>query len=85
MTILRSKTFAKDFKRLPQNIQQKAERQLRMLVTDWRHPSLSSKKMKGHPDIWEARVDYHHRITFQITQDTLVLRTVGAHDTLKQP
>ena len=56
-----------------------------MLITDWRHPSLSSKKMKGHPDIWEARVDYHHRITFQVAHDTLVLRTVGAHDTLKQP
>ncbi len=85
MTIQRSKTFAKDYKRLPKNIQQKAERQLRTLIRDWRHPSLSTKKMKGHTDIWEARVDYHHRITFQVTNDTLVLRTIGAHDILKQP
>lgn len=53
MTIKRSKNFAKDYQRLPQKIQQKAERQLRMLITDWRHPSLSAKKMKGHPDIWK--------------------------------
>lgn len=85
MTIQRSKNFAKDYKRLPQNIQQKAERQLRTLIRDWRHPSLSTKKMKGHPDIWEARVDYHHRITFQVTHDILVLRTIGAHDIIKQP
>lgn len=85
MTILRSKTFDKDFKQLPQHIQHKAERQLRTLIRDWRHPSLSTKKMKGHPDIWEARIDYHHRITFQTENSVLVLRTIGAHDTLKQP
>lgn len=85
MTILRSNNFAKDYRRLPQAIQKKAERQLRTLVRDWRHPSLSVKKMKGHLNIWEARIDYQHRLTFQVTEDTLVLRTIGPHDILKQP
>jgi Txe/YoeB family toxin of Txe-Axe toxin-antitoxin module len=42
--------------------------------------------MKGREGIWEARVDYHHRLTFEIDEDTIFLRVVGNHDVvLKNP
>jgi hypothetical protein len=50
------------------------------------HPSLRIKKIKGREGIWEIRVDYHHRLTFEIADDTIFLRVVGNHDVvLKNP
>jgi hypothetical protein len=50
------------------------------------HSSLRAKKIKGREGIWEARVDYHHRFTFEIIKDTIFLRVVGNHDVvLKNP
>lgn len=71
---------------MPQNIQLKVDRQLKMLLEDMRHPSLHTKKIKGKANIWEARVDFHYRLTFEIVEDTLFLRVVGNHDeVLKNP
>lgn len=85
MTIYRSKTFTKGYRKLPQNIRKKADRQLQTLIDNWRHPSLSTKKVKGYPHIWEVRIDYHNRITFNVKGDILLLRTIGPHDILKDP
>ena len=49
-------------------------------------PSLHTKKIKGKEGIWEARVDIHNRMTFEIISDTIYLRVVGNHDdVLKNP
>lgn len=34
----------------------------------------------GGGEIFEARIDIHYRFTFEITQDTITLRTIGPHD-----
>jgi hypothetical protein len=50
------------------------------------HPSLRTKKIKGREDIWEARIDLHYRMTFEIEAETIFLRVVGHHDeVLKNP
>jgi len=57
-----------------------------MLLEDMRQLSLHTKKIKGKTDIWEARIDFHYRLTFEIVEDTLFLRVVGNHDeVLKNP
>ena len=71
--------FSKQFKQLPSHLQTKLRRQLTYLAQDMRHPSLHAKKMAGKSDIWEARVDYHYRFTFQIRSGIIVLRAVGTH------
>ena len=59
---------------------------LRLLAEDLRHPSLRVKKMQGTDRIWEARASRALRLTFEMHEDRLVLRNVGAHDaTLKNP
>jgi mRNA-degrading endonuclease RelE of RelBE toxin-antitoxin system len=59
---------------------------LRLLAEDLRHPSLRVKKMQGTDRIWEARASRSLRVTFEIQEDRVLLRNVGAHDaTLKNP
>ena len=86
MKVSRTKTFDKAFINLPENIQVKAEKAVRLLLNDFFHPSLHTKKMSGQKDIWEARVDYKYRLTFTLDKDSIVLRVIGNHDeVLKNP
>ena len=54
MTIKAYKRFKKSYQSLPKNIQAKVDRQLVALQTNFRHPSLHTKKIKGSCGIWEA-------------------------------
>jgi hypothetical protein len=54
------------------------------------NPSLVAKKIKGHPDIWEARIDIKYRLTFMVEQKDgetpCILRSIDNHDEcLKNP
>ena len=75
--------FRRDFERLPEAVQLRAEKAIRLLKENPRYPSLRSKKMEGTENIWEASVTMSHRITYEVSRDTLVLRRIGTHDILK--
>jgi mRNA interferase RelE/StbE len=60
--------------------QSRADKALRLLATNWRHPSLHVKKIKGTDGIWEARASQSLRITFGLYDDLIVLRNIGKHD-----
>jgi mRNA interferase RelE/StbE len=79
------KPFTKDFKKLPGAKKTKLKQQLQLLVTDLYHPSLNARKMKGYTGVWEARIDYHYRITFKIDKDVVKLRRVGTHEIYRKP
>ena len=85
MKLLPLATFTKHYEKLPSQIRKKVDRQLGYLVQDLRHPGIHAKKMSGEADLWEARVDYHYRVVFQIQDDVMILRSVGTHDILKRP
>jgi len=85
MTVRFLQPFLRQYAKLPTAIRTKVERQVNYLARDIRHPGTHAKKMTGAGDIWEARVDYQHRLTFQVIDDVMVFRKVGAHDVLKQP
>ena len=36
-------------------------------------------------DIWEGRITKGYRFTFQVRQDTYLLRRIGTHDILAAP
>jgi len=80
-----TKNFVRDYRKLPQEIQKTVDKQLEMLLENPTHPSLNLKKMQDPRGIWEGRVTYAYRFTFQIEDDTYILRKVGTHDTLKNP
>ncbi len=85
MRLLFTKRFIRDYRKLPQQIQQTADKQLGLLLSDAKHLSLKTKKMTDPRDIWEGRITRSYRFTFQIDNDVYVLRKIGTHDVLNHP
>jgi mRNA-degrading endonuclease RelE of RelBE toxin-antitoxin system len=85
MRLFFTKTFVRDYRNLPQEIQDATDKQLELLLSNSRHPSLNIKKMNDPRNIWEGRVTHNYRFTFQVEGELYVLRTIGTHDTLKNP
>lgn len=85
MTAKTTKPFDRDYARLPDEIQKRADKQLELLLVNPHHPSLRLKKMEGHFDLWEGRITKGYRFTFKIVGDAYVLRRIGPHDILKNP
>lgn len=85
MRLARSEPFVKEYLNLQLPIRKKLDRQLTYLAENLRHPGLYAKKVSGAADIWEARIDYHFRFTFQILENVILLRRAGTHDILKNP
>lgn len=86
MTIEWSEPFRKDFRRLPKIIQSLFGEKLRLAVdSQFTHPSLRIKKIKGHPFIWEGSVTMNYRFTFHKIEKGIFLRRIGTHDLLRSP
>lgn len=79
--------FRKSALELEPEIREKLKKQIGLLASDPRHPSLRVKKIKGTGSVFEARVDRDHRFTFEFGEArAIILRVVGPHDpTLKKP
>jgi len=77
--------FLKHYQRLPVPIRKEVDEKLKLFLLDPRHSSLQIKKMKGYEEIWEGRISRSYRFTFQIKEDTYILRKVGKHEVLEKP
>jgi len=69
----------KQLKRLPAAIKKKTYKSFSLLASNYRHPSLRSRKMAGQPH-YEARIDYHYRFIFAVQEDIIKILVVGPHD-----
>jgi len=85
MKVQTARPFNSDYRRLPNSIKDKVDKQLSLLLSNPQHPSLGIKKIKGHPNIWEGRVTQSYRFTVQIIGEIYLLRRIGTHDILKTP
>ncbi|OIP26157.1 MAG: hypothetical protein AUK00_05125 [Dehalococcoidia bacterium CG2_30_46_9] len=85
MKLLSTDDFVKHYERLPASIRKKGDEKLKVLLSNPRHSSLQIKKMKGYEEIWEGRISRSYRFTFQIKEDTYILRKVGKHEVLEKP
>jgi mRNA interferase RelE/StbE len=85
MEIKLQKAFKKKFEKLPKEIQDRFREKLSLLLEDFQHPSLRAKKMQGENDIWEASISDNYRITFNVVGNTIILRKIGTHNTLRNP
>ena len=85
MKVAFTNPFKRDYKDLPENVQELLDKQIIYLLDNPKHPSLRLKKMEGHKSIYEARITKGYRMTFQIVDDTYLLRRVGTHSILKRP
>lgn len=81
MKFIVTRHFERCYKKLPKEIQKKADFKLRLLAKlPQQHPSLRIKRIQGTRDIWEASVTMNYRLTFQISKEALILRRIGKHD-----
>ena len=86
MKIQLSEPFERDYRDLPERVQKKVDKALRLLESNPRHPSLNLEKIDSARDIWSGRVDRNYRFTFQWIPGGMRLRKVGAHqDAYRSP
>jgi len=87
LRLTRTERFKKSVLDLGGRTREKLRKQLEILISNPRHPSLGVKKIKGTKSIFEARVDDHYRFTFEYGEkNEIVLRVVGPHNSaLKKP
>lgn len=74
-----SKQAKLDFRSLPANIRKRAEKQLKLLEQDLRHPSIRAKKYDASRDIWQGRVTQSYRFYFQIIEDVYRILRIIEH------
>lgn len=74
-----TKQAEKSYQKLPINIQKKGNKQFAFLLSDYRHPSLRTRKMSGE-NKFEGRIDFHYRFTFTLDGETTYILTIGLHD-----
>ena len=81
MKILRTEAFKQDYNRLPQEIQRRAEKQLRLFIQNPHHPSLQTRKLRSDPTgkTWYGRITRDYRFTFEIQGETYLLKSIGSH------
>ncbi len=82
--IIYSETFVKCYGSLPKNIKRKVLKQIKLLLSDSRSPSLQVHKVHGTKGIWELYVDKKYRLTFEQNVGTYFFRVVGTHNILKK-
>lgn len=84
---MRTERFKKSVLELDEKTRVKLKKQLVLLMSDPRHPSLQIKKIKGTRSVFEVRVNYFYRFTFEYgANNEIILRVVGPHNsTIKKP
>ena len=82
-TVRRAKSFLQDYRSLPKEIQGRVDKQLGLLLSNPRHPSLRLKRLKG-TDRYEIRISQVYRLPFRSSDQVLELRRIGTHDLLRQ-
>ena len=87
LRLTRTERFKKSVLDLDGRTREKLRKQLEILISNPRHPSLGVKKIKGTKSVFEARVDDFYRFTFEYEEkNEIVLRVVGPHNSaLKKP
>ena len=87
LKLTRTERFKKSVLELEGRAREKLRKQLELLISNPRHPSLGVKKIKGTGAIFEARVNDRYGFTFEYGEKgEIILRVVGPHDsTLKKP
>jgi hypothetical protein len=82
MQLERTASFKQGFAKLPAALKRRAEKALRLLVQNLRHPSLRAKKIyhqKLQRWVWQARVNGGWRFYFDIEGDIMYLLAIGPH------
>ena len=67
------------FRKLTPEVQSAFDKQVRLLITNIRHPSLRAKKYDEARGIWQARVTRNVRFYFSIVGDIYIILDIEKH------
>jgi superfamily I DNA/RNA helicase len=76
-------SYLNDRNKLSPEVQRKVLKCETLLSSNPRHPSLQAKKLQSQDDVFEARVDQHHRLLYACSGEILQLLAVGPHDIIE--
>lgn len=76
IVLVLSDDLKESVKKLPEEIQKKFYKQLKLLKANPKHPSLKIHKLNGD---WEFYVDIHYRCFFERAGNVYTLHIVGNH------
>lgn len=79
MEIRLTEGAAKQFKKLPHDLQKKTRKQFAYLLQDPRHPSLDVKMYQGIDDLWQAGIDKGYRFYFHIINPDYIIISIINH------
>ena len=79
MNVRFTEPFLRRFKKLSEITKRKFEKQLNLLLKNFRHPSLHAKKYDETRDIWQARVNSFYRFYFKIQDNTYFIINIIKH------
>lgn len=86
MNVYYTELFEQKVRELPLEIKKALRAKLDLMIENPRHPSLRVKKIKGQTGIFEASITMSVRLTWQYSEEGILLRNIGEHDqTLKKP
>jgi len=79
MTVRFTERADKDYAALSAIVRRAFGKQLVFLLENPRHPSLRAKKLEGHDDLWQARVNRSWRFYFKIEGDEYAIIAIVPH------
>ena len=87
LKLARTERFKRSVLELDGRTREKLRKQLELLISNPRHPSLGVKKIKGTRAVFEARINARYRFTFGYGEKgEIILRVAGPHHSaLKKP
>ena len=71
--------FLESYAAAPAPVQKAFDKQTKLLVENFRHPSLQAKKYDERESVWQARVNRDWRFYFTIDDDTYVILDIIPH------
>lgn len=78
--VIYSQEFIKKWKKVPRQIQAKANSKEKIFKVNCYNPSLKTHKLKGELNfLWSFSVDYHWRVVFYLDGNKAVFTTIGTH------
>ena len=77
--------FKKAFNRLTNAEQIQFKNKMSLFIENVLHPSLRTKKIKGHQDLYESSINMDIRIIWYFeNEELIILVDIGHHDILKK-
>jgi addiction module RelE/StbE family toxin len=85
MEMVYSPSFARAYKKLPNDIKDKAEKQEKIFRENWKDLRLNTHKLNGKfSDFWSFSISHTHRIVFNFDiNKNIIFHDIGNHDVYK--